>query len=114
MERIDYAGGAYITGDEIAQAVLEYATTLAGNGDVDIVHVQVRERDGVLRRVRMLLGAAMPIAVTELGPGNPEELHDDAMVEDLRRRGAVWKRSPRTLTQAEFEDLRTVDALPEF
>ena len=105
MQRIHYGAVAYITGDEIARAVLDYAAILAGSGEAEVIAMPVREPDGELREVRMVLGAGLPIAATDIGPGNPEELHDDALIADLRRRTSSHRNTVRSLTAQELSDL---------
>jgi len=105
MHRIHYGAVAYITGDEIARAVLDYAALLARGGEAEIVAMPVREPDGALREVRMLVGSALPIAATDIGPGNPEELHDELLIADLGRRTAARRHTVRSLTAQELSDL---------
>ncbi|NUT58169.1 MAG: hypothetical protein HOQ00_04900 [Agromyces sp.] len=105
MHRIHYGAVAYLTGDEIARAVLDYAAVLVRTGDADVVALPVREPDHSLREVRMLLGVGMPIAATDIGPGNPEELHDEVLIADLGRRTAARRHTVRSLTPQEVGDL---------
>jgi len=105
MHRIDYGTIAYVTGDEIARAVIDYAALLARGGDADVVGMPVRESDGIIREVRMLLGTGMPMAATDLGPGNPEELRDDLLIRELARRTSARRHSVRSLTPQEVGDL---------
>ncbi len=104
MHRIHYGAVAYLTGDEIARAVLDYAAVLARSSDVDVVAMPVREPDGSLRELRMLLGSGLPIAATDVGPGNPEELHDDVLIAELQRRAARRRHTVRSLTPQEAAD----------
>ena len=103
MLRITYAGGGFVTGTDIAEAVLEYASSLARAGDVDIVDVQVRETDGTLGRVRMLLGASMPIALEADGDTAAKygELRDEVSVAQLTRLTSERRSSARQLTAEE-------------
>ncbi|MFE6254415.1 hypothetical protein [Agromyces sp. NPDC057865] len=109
MHRIHYGAVAYLTGDEIARAVLDYAALLARSGDADVVALPVREPDGSLREVRLVLGAGLPIAATDIGPGNPEELHDDVLIADLDRRAAKRRHTVRSLTTEEMGQLAASD-----
>lgn len=114
MHRIHYGAIAYITGDEIARAVIDYAAVLARGGDADVVAMPVREPDGSLREVRMLIGAALPIAATDIGPGNPEELHDDVLLAELRRRTGARRHTVRSLTPQEAGEISDSDTYLDY
>ena len=89
MQRITYAGGAFITGDDIAEAVVEHAETLARHGMVEVVDLQVRRDDGSPGRARLLLGQALPIAsehVDVIDPFDGGDLLDEEGVAGLRSR----------------------------
>lgn len=84
MRRIVYAGGAFYTGDAIAQALMDYARELARNATADTVFVPVHSIDGDGGHVEFLLGPSSQLVtepVTLFGP----EIVDEALVTQMRR-----------------------------
>lgn len=84
MRRIHYAEDSIVTGDEIADAVIEYARMLAVTSTADTVELPTLHDDSV-RPVRLLLGPASQMLVTEEDT-RADEIVDDALVSDLRGR----------------------------
>jgi hypothetical protein len=56
MKLLTNRNGSYLTGTEIADAVLRYGLALAKRQDVDIVDVPFVGSDGVIRRVEFTVG----------------------------------------------------------
>lgn len=105
MHRIRYAGGAYITGDAIADIVMEYAAQLAKRHLVDAVDIRVRQVDGTTGSARLLVGDAIAIGCeTLVDDGISPEIVDPAGVEDLEQRcnGLVRPRGPESRGPSEF------------
>jgi hypothetical protein len=61
MKRILYAGGDLLTTDEVADALMEYASVLAIIGSADLVDVPALDRGGEQRTARLLVGPASQI-----------------------------------------------------
>jgi len=83
MRRIVYAGTAFYTGDELAEALLGYARALGRHGIADTVFVPGRSIQGDVDDVELLLGPASQIVsepVELMGP----ELEDVELVARLR------------------------------
>lgn len=85
MRSLVYAGNALRTGDDIAQAVLEYAASLAGAHRADTVMIPVRTASGTVSSATLLLGPASQIVAEDLRDDH-DELEDAALVADLRAR----------------------------
>jgi hypothetical protein len=51
-----YAGAELLTGDDIAIGVLRYCEALAGSVVAEMIEIPVREQDGSLSRVMLLVG----------------------------------------------------------
>jgi hypothetical protein len=85
MKTITYAGESFVTGDEIALAVLEYARALARSGTADTVDIPVRNAAGDVVVATLLIGPASQI-VAEDGEDSGDELRDDEVVAELSRR----------------------------
>ncbi len=82
---IHYADGRYLTGDEVAVAVVDYAEALAREGTAAAtVVIPVRADDGSVQRVELLIGPASQIVV-EAGAPSDDELLDPELVERIRQ-----------------------------
>ncbi len=73
MKRVAYAGGSFLTGDTIADALLDYAAVLARAGQADRVTVpgigaddRVTEFDMVVGPASQLIAEAVELAGEEL------------------------------------------------
>ncbi|MET3802587.1 hypothetical protein ABID70_002542 [Clavibacter michiganensis] len=84
MHTIRYADGRYLTGDDIARAVVECAQALAREGTAAAtVTVPVRLPGGGVGRVAILIGPASQIVVEPAGPAD-DELRDPDAVDRIR------------------------------
>jgi hypothetical protein len=96
-QRIMYAGGEFVVADPIADAVLDYALTLARRGNVDAVHVRTRRADGTAGRTRLLIGDGMPLAAEahwDAAPPTDTHPDDEAAAALIRHQEAMLGRSP--------------------
>ncbi|KQQ01448.1 MULTISPECIES: hypothetical protein [unclassified Rathayibacter] len=84
MRRIHYAEESIVTGDDIALAVIEYARVLAMTSTADTVDVPALH-DGVVGPVRLLLGPASQMLVSEENTLS-DEIVDEALVAEVRAR----------------------------
>jgi hypothetical protein len=79
--------GAYLTGDEIANAVTSYGIALANVRRVDFVDIPyvVTDDHGAVGNVRLTVGWRSELnSTTHHGEG--AELHDSVLLSDLRAR----------------------------
>lgn len=83
MQVITYAGDEYLTGDDIADALLAYSRALGDNDRAEIVEIPVREADGSEAIAKFLIGPASQI-VTRSVSGHGEELEDRQLVDRLQ------------------------------
>lgn len=83
MKRIIYAGSRLTTGDEIAQAVLDYCAALADANTADTVEIPVLTNEGAKTHATLLVGPSSQI-VAEAAETRFDELIDTAAVELLR------------------------------
>jgi hypothetical protein len=79
MKRISYAGGSITTGDQLAEAVMEYATVLARTGGADAVTIPAVSDDGGIFAVELLVGPASQLVVAPVesdyqDPDSPEAI----------------------------------------
>lgn len=84
MMRIHYAGGSELTGDEIADALMDLAEELGRAGKASSVEIPVRSPDGSIGRCRFLIGPASQI-VSETEKSDLPEVRDDELVAALLR-----------------------------
>lgn len=85
MKRIIYAGSEFLTGDEIAVALLRYSAALAEVGDAETVTIPALEDDGSIGSVDLLVGPASQIVAMPAGRGETE-LIDDGIIAELDAR----------------------------
>jgi hypothetical protein len=83
MQKIVYAGGEFLTGDEIATALLEYSRALGQEDTAQIVEIPIVEPDGARATAKFLIGPASQIVVTSVRSG-VEEPRDQDVVDRLR------------------------------
>lgn len=85
MQRIYYAGEHFVTGTDIANALVSYAAALAQSGTADAIEIPVRhEGDGRTVIMNFLVGPASQIIAEEVDARGLEEIRDDDVVARLR------------------------------
>ena len=87
MKLLSNSAGAYLTGDDIADAVLRYGAALANEQRVDLVDVPyVRTDDhGSIGTVRLSVGWQIDVNAAH-HPGEHAELSDHPVLMDLMTR----------------------------
>jgi hypothetical protein len=82
-----YSSGAVVTGDGIADAVIEYAQELAKLETSDTVDIPVLLADGSLHEAQLLLGPASQLVALDDSPGNAfGDQRESAVIEELREK----------------------------
>lgn len=82
MKRIFHLGGSVLTGNDLADAVLHYAKSLAASGQTGIAEIPIVDEGGRSGRAMLLVGPGMQLtSVTSLGYGT--ELRDPDTVKML-------------------------------
>jgi hypothetical protein len=66
MKRISYAGGSILTGDDVAQALLDYVTAHSRGEASVAVDILVQEADGTTRTHTLVLGPATELDVADV------------------------------------------------
>lgn len=77
-----YAGSDFVTGDDIASALLHCSQVLAESGVAETVSVPTREPDGSIGRIMVLIGPASQIVARDV-TGEGDELVDATAVARL-------------------------------
>lgn len=106
MKRVIYAGSEFLTGDEIASALLRYSAALAEVGEAETVTIPAVEDDGSVGSVDLLVGPASQIVAIPAGRGTTE-LVDAGIVAELeartRRLRPVAVMDPEPPTDTDFD-----------
>lgn len=88
MRRVTYAGGTFLTGDRIADALLDYAAQIARADSADHLVVPTIGPGGERGTVDVVLGPASQL-LAERENLEISDVEDAAFVEDLERRGRL-------------------------
>ena len=84
MKRILYAGGSFMTGDGIADAVMDYATELANAGKAAKLVVPALDLEQRPELVALVIGPSSQLLAEPVALGH--EIDDQAFVEALQLR----------------------------
>jgi hypothetical protein len=104
MQQITYAGARFVTGTEIAKALVSYAAALGQQGRAATVEIPVRhDGDGELRVVSFLVGPASQLVTEEVD--SADEIRDDDLVARLRALTAELAPMHPTVTDADERDI---------
>jgi hypothetical protein len=85
MKRVSYAGTSFVTGSEIAEALLAFIAALGLSGESAQVTIPALDLDSVPTTVDLVIGPASEIVALQL-PVSGDELRDDAVVQYLHDR----------------------------
>lgn len=88
MRRIVYAGTSFLTGNDLAESLLDYARALAAQGSSDTVFLPARTASGQVELVEIVIGPASQL-VSEPADLEGPEIVDANAVAELRRRSAA-------------------------
>jgi hypothetical protein len=72
MRSILYGGEEFLTGDDIADALLAYSRALGDEERAEIVEIPVREQDGTIVSAKFLIGPASQIVAKAVSGSGPE------------------------------------------
>lgn len=95
MKRILYAGGSFLTGDDIADAVLDYAAELANAGKAARLDVPALDLEQRPERVSLVVGPASQLLAEPVAVG--QEMQDDAFTRLLQRKTRVLQSKSGTV-----------------
>ena len=84
MKRILYATAEFTTDDEIADALLEYASVLAIINSADVVQFPGLDTDGTVRRMEIVIGPASQLLAMDADA--TAELDGEAAAAEIRER----------------------------
>lgn len=89
VKRLLYAGGSFVTGDRIADAVLAYAAELANAGKAVKLDVPALDLEQQRERISIIIGPASQILAEPVSVGL--EMDDEAFTSLLRRKTNVLR-----------------------
>jgi len=94
VKRILYAGGSFLTGDRIAEAVLDYAAELATAGKAARLDVPALDLEQRPARVSLVIGPASQLLAEPVSVG--QEMEDETFTQQLQRITRVLQRKSGT------------------
>ena len=89
VKKLLYAGGSFVTGDRIADAVLAYAAALANAGKAVKLEVPALNLEQQSERVTLVVGPASQIFAEPVSA--VDELEDETFIEQLTRKTSVLR-----------------------
>jgi len=111
MKIINYADKELLTGDDIAAAIINYASALADADKSDTVTIPTRV-DTADQSATILIGPASQVVITEGDPGKTELVNQE-VVDDLNERAALL--GPRKpVAHGKDEHSGSIDDFPDF
>ena len=82
MKTVIYAGSEFVTGDDIAAALIGVGRALAEAGEAEAVTVPTRELDGSVGEVTVLIGPASQMVARD-ADSDDDELVDEGAIARL-------------------------------
>ena len=95
MQRLHYTGDTLLVPDAVCDAIMTFASALAGERVSDVVRVPIVDEAGVTTMAAILIGPASQLYATP-APDSTEIDVDPGVVEDILRRAAVLTPSGRS------------------
>ena len=102
MRYVRYAGEELLTGDAIAEAVVQLAEALVANHAAAHVSIPIQLVDGVVGEATLLVSPATQL-ITLPGPRDVDELIDEQAVALIRQRLTRFRQ--RRALDSSFDDL---------
>lgn len=96
MKHLTNRAGSFLTGSEIADAVMQYALQLSRQRDVDLVDIPFVGADGGIHRVELTIGWLADLVAVSHAQGH-EELIEYETVDSIRAKAdavGVLRASP--------------------
>lgn len=104
MKRITYAGGTVETGDAVADALLDYVTTVSQAETNITVDIPVREPDGRIATHTVILGPATQLDVSDIDSSGPADEEKFFPVPELEQSSEVAQSEPTEEADQEARD----------
>jgi hypothetical protein len=113
MKTITQGDHSYLTGDNIADAVLHYSLALIRRHDVDNVEVPFVDEDGIVRRVRFTIGRGTSTASVSSDSPRAELLAEETVLDLVTKAndGLAVRALPFTDSDRDVHEWSYVDDL---
>ncbi|MGA7149648.1 MAG: hypothetical protein WBX17_14325 [Microbacterium sp.] len=85
MKTLENRAGAYLTGDEIADAVMEYSGALVQEQLTEVIEIPYLAKPGLIHRVQLLIGWRTDVNAVKDGM-HETELEDAEFLHTLRHK----------------------------
>lgn len=108
MQLIMYGGEEFLTGDEIADALLAYGRALGEEERAEIIEIPVREDDGSIVAAKFLIGPASQIVAKDVSGRGPE-LEDGELVLRLKELTRSVESPTAGLLEMSTDDVSEID-----
>lgn len=88
MKLLTNRNGSFLTGDELADAVIRYGLALARRREIDVVDIPFRTADGAVRRVQLSVGWNVDTTATSAGRDGTDELVEHETTRSMNAKAA--------------------------
>jgi len=102
MKLLTNRSGSYLTGDDVADAVMSYALALARMRRVDRVDIPFMAHDRVIRRVELVIGWRNQLTAIPRGSSGDELLEVDTILALYAKAAATGVVRAEPFTQEEL------------
>lgn len=96
MKLLTFGDNDLLTGDEVADLVIEYSVVLARASDADAVDIEAYDRAGMPVTAKLLLGEGTPVMAATSAAERPEP-DNDAVVAYMRHQMELREHPPDVL-----------------
>ncbi|GAB3041531.1 hypothetical protein GCM10027052_24100 [Parafrigoribacterium mesophilum] len=112
MKRLHHAGGSVLTGNALADAVLDYARTLGNRQMLDVVDIPVVNDHGEYGHAQILVGSGIELMSVTTSSKRPELVDQDAVDALVRQTADQRTVRARPFRNQEVDNINEVVAAP--
>lgn len=94
MKSITYAGGTLVTGDAVAQALLDYITSVGQSESNVTIDIPVREASGEIATHTLVVGPAIQLDVSDVVGDTADDEASQYPVPDLPQTATLDRTEP--------------------
>ena len=106
MKLLSNRTGSYLTGNEIADAVMHYGLALTRDHQVDVVNIPFLASEGVVARVELVIGWLIDTASIARGAIGDELFEVDTIVGMYSRAAALQSMKGHAFSEQEIADMQ--------
>lgn len=88
MKVLSNRNGSFLTGDDLADAVMRYGLALARKREIDVVDIPFRAADGAVHRVQLSVGWNVDTTATSSGTDGTDELVEHETARSMNAKAA--------------------------